>query len=345
LFPNKLGEQLASTDRLLTFRATARDNRAGGGGGDDDDVVLTVVGDPFAIVAPTSGGGLECNAANDILWDVGGGYVAASVDVLVSTDGGGSFPTVLVAGADNDGEVEVTGPDTLTSDARIRINSNGNVFFALSDQIAVQDTLPPSVSCPIDAVAECTGSNGIDKTDPALAAFFSGASATDVCDASVLQPDNNAPGFLPLGDTSVLFSTTDSSGNIGSCSANIAVVDTVAPTISVSVTPDRFFPAPNHKLRRVTASVTVDDGCDANPTVVLESITSNEADNGLGDGDTASDIEGADFGTEDYTFFLRAERAGTGTGRIYTVTYTVTDGSGNTSSASATVTVPLSARD
>ncbi len=339
LFPTKLGEQLPSTDRLLTFRATARDNRAGGGGGDDDEVVLTVVGDPFAITSPVAGGGLECNAPSDILWNVGGGYVAANADVLLSTDGGGSFPTVLAAATENDGEVEVVAPAALTTDARIRINSIGNVFFALSDQIAVQDTLAPAVSCPANAVAECTGNNGIDKTDPSLAAFFSGASATDLCDASVPPPVDDAPAFLPLGDNPVTFSTSDASGNTGSCSATVTVADTTPPTISVSLTPDSLFPAPNHKMRKIRATVIAEDTCDPNPTVVLTSVTSNEPDNGTGDGNTSPDIKGANIGTEDYVFFVRAERSGNGDGRIYTVTYTVTDGSGNATSDSATVTV------
>jgi hypothetical protein len=45
------------------------------------------------------------------------------------------------------------------------------------------------------------------------------------------------------------------------------------------------------------------------------------------------------LGSEDYSFGLRAERSGMGSGRVYTVTYAVTDGSGNTTSASETVTV------
>jgi len=338
-FPNKLGEQLPSTDRMLTFRTTARDNRAGGGGADDDEVVLTVVGDPFAITSPTAGGALECNAPSDIDWDVGGGGFVSSVDVLLSTDGGSSFPTVLAAGTYNDGNVEVNGPAALTSNARVRVNSNGNVFFALSDQIAVQDTLMPVVTCPGNAVAECTGNNGIEKTDPSLAGFFSGASAIDACDAMVPQPVDDAPAFLPLGDTSVMFSTSDASGNGGWCSADVSVVDTMAPSISVSVSPDTLFP-PNHKWQEITATVTIDDTCDPNPSVVLTSITSNEAGNGKGDGNTAVDIDGADFGTEDYSFLVRAERSGKGSGRIYTVTYTVTDGTGNATAASATVTVP-----
>jgi hypothetical protein len=44
---------------------------------------------------------------------------------------------------------------------------------------------------------------------------------------------------------------------------------------------------------------------------------------------------------DDDTFALRAERSGTGTGRVYTITYQATDACGNSTIATATVAVPL----
>jgi hypothetical protein len=81
---------------------------------------------------------------------------------------------------------------------------------------------------------------------------------------------------------------------------------------------------------------------DGDPAVAFQllSITSDEPDNGLGDGDTAGDIQGATLGTADTSFALRAERSGAGSGRVYTVVYRATDGSGNSSLATARVTVP-----
>jgi predicted extracellular nuclease len=114
--------------------------------------------------------------------------------------------------------------------------------------------------------------------------------------------------------------------------------DETAPTFSeLSVSPNTLWPA-NHKYVDVTATVVAVDNFDPNPTVTLISVTSNEPDNGLGDGDTANDIVIVD----DFTFQLRAERSGTGTGRIYTITYQVTDACGNSTIATATVTVPHS---
>jgi len=63
------------------------------------------------------------------------------------------------------------------------------------------------------------------------------------------------------------------------------------------------------------------------------SATSNEPENGLGDGDTAPNVVISGGSIQ-----LRAERAGNGTGRIYTMTASVQDVAGN--SASGTGTVP-----
>jgi hypothetical protein len=92
------------------------------------------------------------------------------------------------------------------------------------------------------------------------------------------------------------------------------------------------------------ATIAVGDACDAKPSVRLVSITSSEPDNGLGDGDTPDDIQGAAFGTDDREFQLRAERSGPGNGRVYTIIYQAEDASGNTAEAQAIVTVRKSLR-
>jgi hypothetical protein len=114
-------------------------------------------------------------------------------------------------------------------------------------------------------------------------------------------------------------------------------LDQTGPTLNVTLSPDSLWP-PNHNYVTVNATVTVTDNADPGATFTLVSVTSNEPDNGEDDGDTVNDIVIVDSDT----FKLRAERSGTGTGRIYTITYQATDACGNITVASATVTVPLS---
>jgi predicted extracellular nuclease len=104
------------------------------------------------------------------------------------------------------------------------------------------------------------------------------------------------------------------------------------PTLSVSASPNVLWP-PNHKYVTVNTSfVSTSDTV----SVTLVSVTSNEPDNGLGDGDTANDI----VIVNNNTIKLRAERSGSGNGRIYTITYQATNTCGATVTATATVTVP-----
>lgn len=113
-------------------------------------------------------------------------------------------------------------------------------------------------------------------------------------------------------------------------------LDATPPALDVTVSPNLLWP-PNHKYVTVKATVTVSDNVDPNPVWKLLSVTSNEPDNGLGDGDTPDDI----VIVNDTTIKLRAERSGAGTGRVYTITYQATDAHGNTTVTSVTVTVPL----
>lgn len=115
--------------------------------------------------------------------------------------------------------------------------------------------------------------------------------------------------------------------------------DTTPPTLDVSLSPSVLWP-PNHELIPIQASITVTDDHDPNPRVELVSITSNEAVNGTGDGNTDPDIQGAEFGTDDRAFSLRAERSGNADGRTYTISYRARNAAGNETTATATVTVP-----
>jgi len=136
---------------------------------------------------------------------------------------------------------------------------------------------------------------------------------TSISSADPLTPDN------------------DSSNN---SSSKMVTVSNPAPVITnESVSKSVLWP-PNHKMVDITVNYTVTDNC-GTPVCVLSAV-SNEPDNGLGDGDTANDIQIVD----NHHVRLRAERSGGGTGRIYTITITCTDSGGGVSTKTVTVTVP-----
>jgi len=155
---------------------------------------------------------------------------------------------------------------------------------------------------------------------------------------SLIATGETAEVTLPIGVNVVTLKVTDTAGATSTDDVTITVVDTAPPVVSLAMSPDHLWP-PNHKMKTVHAVLDIQD-CDPLTTVELVSVTSNEPDNGLGDGDTSNDIAGADLGTDDRSVQVRAERSGTGSGRVYTFVYRVTDSSGNATEATATVKVP-----
>jgi hypothetical protein len=104
--------------------------------------------------------------------------------------------------------------------------------------------------------------------------------------------------------------------------------DTEAPEITaISADPTTIWP-PNKEMKKVTVSVTATDNVAPNPTCVITSVTCNE------------DIDGDDYEIDGLCVWLRADRDGTGDGRVYTITVTCSDWFDNASTETVTVTVP-----
>lgn len=117
-----------------------------------------------------------------------------------------------------------------------------------------------------------------------------------------------------------------------------------ADATDTGASPSSLWP-PNHKLEPITVAVTVTDNVDPSPSVKLVSITCDDEGKinlkpkpKLKTCDPA-DVEGAAFGTDDRDFLLRAERLGTGPGRVYEITYSAQDAAGNETTATTPVTV------
>ena len=190
---------------------------------------------------------------------------------------------------------------------------------------------PLALALPADIVAEATSASGARVT-------FAAVASNDV--ETVQATCAPASGSIfAIGTANVDCSATDPYGNTVAGRFHVTVADTTAPTIDASATPAVLWP-PNHKLVAVTVTPHAADVVDPSPVCAIVSIRSSEADNGLGDGDTANDIQI----TGALTAALRAERAGNGPGRWYTIVVGCHDAAGNASSGSTIVAVPLSSR-
>ena len=142
---------------------------------------------------------------------------------------------------------------------------------------------------------------------------------------------------LPLGTNLVEVAVANSSSNTAYCSTTVTVVDTIPPVIqSASASPNILWP-PNHQMTTVAVNAVVTDNCGP-ATWKIIGVQSNESVIGPGAGNTATDWQILD----NHTVALRAERSGTGSGRIYTITIQAEDVVGNLSTGMVTVTVPRS---
>lgn len=131
------GETLPTTTRTLHFMATVRDNRPGAGGITTTEATVRVASHvgPLAIVAPTFNDNWPALSTHTVKWSVNSTYaLAAQVSILLSTDGGLTFPVVLAASTPNDGAQLVVMPSTSSLlPARIKVQAVGNIFFDVSD--------------------------------------------------------------------------------------------------------------------------------------------------------------------------------------------------------------------
>ncbi|MGY2133455.1 reprolysin-like metallopeptidase [Hymenobacter sp. HD11105] len=135
------GELLPTYARRLHFRLVARDQRrpAGGTNYDTTSVAVIATAGPFVITVPTAAAAWTAGSTQQVIWDVANTdqtpISATQVSILLSTDGGLTFPTILATATPNDGAQTVLLPAGLsTTTARIKVQPTDNIFFAISPQ-------------------------------------------------------------------------------------------------------------------------------------------------------------------------------------------------------------------
>ncbi|MGH7245019.1 MAG: reprolysin-like metallopeptidase [Phycisphaerales bacterium] len=130
------GEQLPNTSRSIPYRLTVRDGR-GGMNFADVNITSTTTSGPFLVTAPNTAVSWAGLSSQTVTWNVANTTAApvncANVDILLSTDGGNTFPTVLATGVPNSGSASVVVPNSASTTARIKVKASANIFFDISN--------------------------------------------------------------------------------------------------------------------------------------------------------------------------------------------------------------------
>ncbi|GAA4274226.1 zinc-dependent metalloprotease family protein [Aquimarina gracilis] len=156
-------EAVPDVTRTLNFRLTVRDNRAGGAGNNSDNMRVNVTANagPFVVNVPNTNVSWPANSTQTVTWNVAGttgnGINATNVDILLSTDGGDTYPIALATAVPNDGSHSITVPNIQGAQNRIMVKGSGNIFFDISNVnfeisgVVTPDTQAPSTPSSLSA--------------------------------------------------------------------------------------------------------------------------------------------------------------------------------------------------
>lgn len=183
-----------------------------------------------------------------------------------------------------------------------------------------------AVSVALTATDE-SGGSGVKEIHFALRGAESGSQVIAGADAAAL--------ISAEGTTTVTYFAVDRAGNQEAPKTVTVRIDRTRPVIAGLPAAGCTLWPPDHRLVTVASVTASDPRSGLAPGSLVVTGVSSEPENGLGDGDTAPDVVIAGG-----TVQLRAERAGTGIGRVYTLTATATDVAGNLATATATCRVP-----
>jgi len=292
----------------------------------------------------------------------------ASLEVLDATMGSvlseSQELAPIVPGARVEQSFTLSAAELLPGDyeALLRITARDEPVTSCAVTFAVDSSAATGAGLTGTLTVDPSEVNAGDPSDATYTVTNGGNSALTDLGLRVLLVDPNVGGILAeLTDATTLgagesFTATQQLSTIGLTPKSYLVVllavlpetgteqtlDTAALTVvneppdcsQAVAAPDSLWP-PDHGLVEIGIDGVTDP--DGDPiTLIVLAVFQDEPTNGLGDGDTCPDVSG--LGGSQVS--VRAERSGTGDGRVYRVVFLADDGRGGTCEGEVTVCVP-----
>ncbi len=226
-------EVVPTVARDMNFSLVVRDNAVGGGNSVRDDVKITTVDiTPFTVEGPSTNVEWFVGSDQIVNWVVGSTNEApvncSTVNILLSKDGGATFPIVLVSNTPNDGSETIVVPNSITSSARIMVEAAYNVFYNVnSTNFTISSSDPTFIATNKTGVVDVCNNSSNSASYSISIDFISGFSET-VSFSTTGEPDGSTVNFSPT--------TINSSGTVTMTVSNLngAVVDSYLIDITAS---------------------------------------------------------------------------------------------------------------
>ena len=337
-------EALSSVSRTLNFRLTVRDNcpyvpgvKIGQTSFTDMVVTVTNTSGPFQVTQPNTNLSWPASSAQTVTWNVAGTTGApvscADVRILLSVDGGFTWPFTLSAGTANDGTELINIPAVPpTTTARVKVESVGNIFFDISNTnfsittpvsgFNFSATTPTTISC-----------NGPATADVNLGTTAVGGFSTPiVLTATAGVPAGTTVSFSPnpLAPGSATTVTLNNANTLANGTYNITVTGTAGAVVQTATITYIVSAGAGPAITAQPTNVTVCEGAAASFSVTATGVSSYQWQVNTGSGFT--NIAGATTATYNIAATTAAQN-----GSSY---HCVLVGQcGTTTSADATLTV------
>jgi len=213
-------------------------------------------------------------------------------------------------------------------------DTTGDYDQCIAFILVVDDSVPTVLTQGITVYLDSNGLASVTAEDIDNGSF-------DNCGIDTMSLDTYNFTCDDIGDNLVILTVTDYSGNYSYATDTVTVVDTIAPEITV-ITDTLLLWPPNHQYEEFELSdfvISVWDNC---PNLTIDDVditfaSSDEPENGSGDGNTYDDIL---ISNECSNISLRKERQGGENGRVYTIYFVLNDGNDQADTATCYVYVP-----